>query len=103
MRLDAETQPGGDSLMAHSLVPESGTADPSATVPRHAGAGGMTKSRAVAYLGMNGGGWTEHTTAATNLISLADVLFNAFSKLRRLEGRCSANLDSSDSHPSLRD
>ena len=43
MRLDGETQPGGDSLMAHSLVPESGTADPSATVPRQAGAGGMTE------------------------------------------------------------
>jgi len=30
----------------------------SAPVPRHAGAGGMTKLRAVANLGCRGGGWT---------------------------------------------
>jgi hypothetical protein len=37
----------------------------SAAVPRHAGAGGMTKLRAVAHLGMSGGGWTE--SKKTNL------------------------------------
>jgi hypothetical protein len=31
----------------------------SATLPRHAGAGGMTKLRVVAHLGTVGGGWTE--------------------------------------------
>ena len=31
----------------------------SATLPRRAGAGGMTKGRAVTHLGMSGGGWTE--------------------------------------------
>jgi hypothetical protein len=56
---------------------------------------GMTNLKAVAHLGMDGGGWTEHTAIATNLIWLARVLFNAFSKLRRPEDHCSANLDSS--------
>jgi hypothetical protein len=55
----------------------------------------MTNFRAVAHLGMGVGGWTEHTTTATNLISLAGVPLNAFSKLRHPESRCSANLDSS--------
>jgi hypothetical protein len=31
----------------------------SAPVPRHAGAGGMTKLRALANLDSSGGGWTE--------------------------------------------
>jgi hypothetical protein len=35
----------------------------SASVPRHAGTGGMTKLRAVAHLGMSGGGWTESKRA----------------------------------------
>jgi hypothetical protein len=61
----------GDSIGLGS----SGTAGPSASL-------GMTNLRAVANLGMGPGGWTEHTTKATNLISLACVLFNAFSKLR---------------------
>ena len=42
-------------------------------------------------------------TAATNSISVAHGRFNLFSKVRGPEGRCSANLDSSDSQPSLRD
>jgi hypothetical protein len=39
--------------------------------------------------------WMDRTsTTATNPVSFARVLFNAFSKLRRPEGRSSANLDS---------
>jgi hypothetical protein len=53
------------------------------------------KGEGSAHLGMDGGGWTEHTSIATNLIWLARVLFNTFSKLRRPEDHCSANLDSS--------
>ena len=46
------------------------------------------------------GCWTDKSALATNSISLARVLFNAFSKLRPLEGRFSANLDSSGrNHP----
>jgi hypothetical protein len=41
-------------------------------------------------------------TTATASISLARVLLNAFNNLRRPEGRCIANLDSSDSRPSHR-
>jgi hypothetical protein len=36
-------------------------------------------------------------------LSLSLSLFNPFSKLRRPESRSSANLDRSDSQPSLRD
>jgi hypothetical protein len=42
-------------------------------------------------------------TIATNSISLGRILLNACNNLRRPEGRCTANLDSSDSQPSLRD
>src|ERR1700734_3040398 len=35
------------------------TADPSASLPRHAGAGGMTKGRAVIVIGSSQIGWTE--------------------------------------------
>jgi hypothetical protein len=56
---------------------------------------GMTKGRVVAHLGSGGGGWTEPVQQQQTLFSLP-ALFNAFSKLRRLEGRSPANLDSSD-------
>jgi hypothetical protein len=42
-------------------------------------------------------------TITTNSISLARVFLNACNNLRSPEGRCTANLDSSDSQPSLRD
>jgi hypothetical protein len=40
-------------------------------------------------------------TTATNPVSFARVLFNAFSELRRPESHSSANLDSFDSQSSL--
>jgi hypothetical protein len=55
---------------------------------------GMKNFRALAHLGMSGGGWTELCTTTTNLILLARVLINPSSKLRRPEDHCSANLDS---------
>jgi hypothetical protein len=45
----------------------------------------------------------QTSTTETNPVSFARVLFNALSKLRRPEDRYSANLDSSDSQPSVRD
>src|ERR1700722_9516513 len=50
------------SLRKAASVTSCGTAirkSGSAPVPRHAGAGGMTNWRAVAHLGVGGGGWTE--------------------------------------------
>ena len=55
--LIGKTEPGGDSPKAHSRVAGSETAGPSL---RYAPVG-MTKWRAVAHLGMGGGGWTELT------------------------------------------
>ena len=82
-----------------SVSPSTQTAGPSPTLrfgrddklegggpPLH-GWSGMDRSRAT----------------ATNPVSFAFVLFNAFSKLRRSKGRSPTNLHSSDSQPSLRD
>ncbi len=45
----------------------------SAPVPRHAGAGGMTKLRAVANLGSSGGGWTESKKLIRTSLDFFDV------------------------------
>jgi hypothetical protein len=77
--VDGKTE-AGDSPTAHSLVPESGTAGPSV---------GMTNLRAAVHL--HGWRWMDRTsTTVTKPVSLARVLFNAFTRLRRPKGRCSA-------------
>ncbi len=56
---------------------------------------GMTNLRVAAHLGSGGGGGTEPAQQQPTRFRFARVLFNPFSKLRRSEGRSSANLDSS--------
>jgi hypothetical protein len=53
--LDGKTEPGDDSPTGHSLKTES---EPQVPPLRYAPVG-MTNLRAVAHLGMGGGGWTE--------------------------------------------
>ena len=50
--VDGETEAGGDSPQGAFAVPESETADPSASLR-------MTKGRVVAHFGSGGGGWIE--------------------------------------------
>jgi hypothetical protein len=63
----------------------------------------MTNLRVAAYLGSGEGGGAEPAPHQPTRFRFARVLSNAFSKLRRSRGRSSANLDSSDFQPSLRD
>jgi hypothetical protein len=47
---------------------------------------GMTSSRAAAYIGMSGGGWTESTTRVSTLTQTAHLCFRSITDQR-------ANLD----------
>ena len=62
--VNREPEPRGDPPTAHSLSPKVKLAGPSATL-------GMTKGRAAAHLGVDGGGWIEPPAApplATSVI-----------------------------------
>jgi hypothetical protein len=72
-------------------VPESETAGPSTALRSgrdDKGEGGVPHQQPLRRM--------DKSALATNPISLARVFFNAFSRLRPLGGRFSANLDSSD-------